>query len=316
MTLAAIDLGSNSFRLLVGTITAGEIAVLEKRTITTRLGAGLTAGGRLSTAAMDRALDALTDFAAIMRRHRVRHLLACGTEALRRAANSDGFLARAVAVIEAPVRIISPDREARLTLAGCLHGAPLSPGPLRLVDSGGASTECIAAIVHSAAPYEVQWLDSVAVGAVTLTERFFSAPQPPYPLAEARAWLDHLFVRTAWATRTAPDIRLVAAGGTATALAALDLALERYQPGLVHGHRLDGAALAALVRRLAALGTEERNRLPALGRGRGEIILAGAVLIERLTAALGADTITVSDRGLLEGIFLAAARGEDLWLSP
>lgn len=293
---AAIDLGSNSFRLLIAALqTNGTIQTLAKELITVRLGQDLHATGNLSPEAMDRGLAALTLFAEHLAVHQPCCLRICATHALRVAANRAEFLTAAARLLGQPVEVIDGHAEAALALAG-VRQAVSRDTPLMVADVGGGSSEVI-------------WENgviSLTIGAVNLTERFLAPEQPPSPAALAK-------VRAAIADTTSginlpalpPSAILAGSGGTATALAALDLRLTAYDEAKVQGHCLSLARLRELIDQLAHLDATGRNQLPGLDQGRGEILLAGALIYEHLLTKLGAATLTVSDAGLLEGILLS-----------
>lgn len=289
---AAIDLGSNSFRLLIATSQPdGTLLPLAKELITVRLGQNLHATGTLSQEAMERGLAAIARFAVLLQQHQPRRLRICATHALRVAANRAEFLTRAVRILGQPVEVLDGHQEAALALAGVRHAVG-NDTPLCMIDVGGGSSELI-------------WdggVTSLTIGAVNLTERFL--PSTPPTQADLTA------VRTAIAAPSAgsdlpalpPQTLLVGSGGTATALAALDLGLATYDEARVQGHRLPLTRLQELIAHLARLDAAGRNQLPGLDHGRGEILLAGALVYEALLTQLNAATLTVSDAGLLEGI--------------
>ncbi|MEW6595329.1 MAG: Ppx/GppA phosphatase family protein [Thermodesulfobacteriota bacterium] len=290
---AAIDLGSNSFRLLIATLRPnGAMQPLVKKLITVRLGQGLHTTGRLDQEAMARGLEALARFAALLDAHHPQRLRACATHALRTAANRDEFLAPAARLLGQPIEVIDGHTEAALALAG-VRQAVGGDAHLLVADVGGGSSELIGE----------GGVTSLAIGTVSLTERFLTPTPPPTPESLAA-------VRTAIAAAVSesilpflpPGTLLVGSGGTATALAALDLGLITYDESKVQGHRLPLARLRELTGQLARLDAQGRNQLPGLDQGRGEILLAGALIYEHLLTKLSAATLTVSDAGLLEGI--------------
>lgn len=292
---AAIDLGSNSFRLLIAVLQSnGTMQLLTKELITVRLGQDLHATSNLSPEAMERGLGALTRFTEYLRKHQPYRLRVCATHALRIATNRAEFLTTAAKLLGQPVEVIDGHTEATLALAGVRHG--LGRGmPLIMADVGGGSSELI-------------WdggVISLPMGAVNLTERFLP-PEPPTSRALAT-------IRAAIAAATSETklpalpqgATLAGSGGTATALAALDLGLTAYDATRVQGHCLSLTRLRELIDQLARLDVAGRNHLPGLDQGRGEILLAGALIYQHLLPLLDATALTVSDAGLLEGILLS-----------
>ncbi len=290
---AAIDLGTNSFRLLIAAIRPdGTLEPLAKELRTVRLGQNLHATGQLSPAAISRGLDALSRFAEHLAAYRPHRMRVCATHALRRATNRAAFLSEAEHLLGQAVEVIDGHTEATLALAG-VRQAMGGDAPLLVADVGGGSSELI-------------WeggVTSLPIGAVNLTERFLPSGCLPAEaaLAQVRAAIAEATEGIALPTLP-PAGLLVGSGGTATALAALDLGLTTYDASRVQGHLLPLARLQALLDRLARLDAAGRNALPGLDQGRGELLLAGGLIYEHLLTRLAAPALTVSDAGLLEGI--------------
>ncbi|MFA6284519.1 MAG: Ppx/GppA phosphatase family protein [Desulfurivibrionaceae bacterium] len=306
MTIACgMDIGTNSFRLLVAEVEEGRLHPLAQDLVTVRLGEGLGVNGVLTPAAMLRADAALARFARKMAPYPVRHVRACATHAVRKAANREDFLQRGEALIGVRVEVLSGEEEARLALLGALSGLPAEGPryPLLLVDVGGGSTEVILQGTAGSKP----WVMSLPLGAVGLSEE--SGADCEAMREKIRATLAPA-LRSMAQEKVAGQISLlIASGGTATSLAALALGLKRYDAHRVQNYILRQEGLHDLVASLAAISPRQRNGLPGLADGRGEIILAGALILQELQQAL-ASPVRVSDAGLLEGILLSgAARG-------
>jgi len=301
---AGIDLGSNTFRLLVAKHAAGRLEVLAKEMATVRLGRGLEETGLLHEESMQNGLEVLHTFREILAGYRPQSLRICGTYALRQARNSPFFLGRAEKILQHPVDIISGEEEARLSFAGVLAGStsPFS-GPLLLADVGGGSTELVFAVSPAGEPKAT----SIPLGVVGLTEKFITTPHPsPAALDSLLAETLHgAFARLALMQKEQP-VLILGCGGTATSMAALDLELSAYNASLVHGHVLPGPSVEKLWKRLIALPADKRNALPCLGGGRGEILPAGIRIYYVLVKLLQQDRMRVSDSGLLEGITLSS----------
>jgi len=299
---ASIDLGSNSFRLLVAACSSGNVEVIEKRLITVRLGQGLEKNNCLHQQAMERGLDVLHSFRKVLDMHRVQSIRICGTEALRQAGNSQTFLLAAKKILQYEIEIISGVEEARLSLTGALSGGVGLSGPILLADVGGGSTELIHASTLTGPPR----VATIGLGAVNLTEKFLV--EPLYDIADMDKLLTEEIGNTLKGLNISEKykaVEIIGSGGTATSLAALDLNLNTYEESLVHGHTVHERSMEQLWHRLIALPTPERNRLPCLGDGRGEILPAGLRVYQTLLKLLKHDRIRVSDSGLLEGILLS-----------
>jgi len=303
--VAAIDLGSNTFRMLVVECSGDRFMVLAKRTASVRFSRGLAANGCLGEDAMERGLVVLRTFRKILARYQPQHLRICGTEALRRATNSGVFLRRAEEILQQPVDIINGEEEARLCLTGALAGwhKPLS-GPLLLVDVGGGSTELILAEYPAG---EVR-MTSVGLGVVGLTEKYLGTGPPDVDRLDIHLTVTLSAALENLTPRQKKGVGLITGcGGTATSMAALDLKLHSYDASLVHGHVLQDTSIHRLWEKLAVLSAGQRNRLPGLGAGRGEILPAGIRIYQVLLQLLQQDRLRVSDTGLLEGILLSSA---------
>ena len=304
MTIACgMDIGSNSFRLLVAEVYDGRLHPLAHDLLTVRLGEGLGASGLLTPAALLRAEAALARFARKMAPYPVRHVRACATHAVRMAANREEFLQRAEALIGVRVEVLSGEEEARLALSGALSGLPEEQHryPLVLVDVGGGSSE----IILRATPGSEPRVISLPLGAVGLSEEFGADLAPMRKKIQAA--LAPALRSIAEGKMVDQGSLLVASGGTATSLAALALGLDRYDALRVQNYHLSPARLQTLVARLISLSPGERNGLPALAEGRGEIIVAGAMVLQEAQQTLASRSLLVSDAGLLEGILLSGA---------
>jgi exopolyphosphatase/guanosine-5'-triphosphate,3'-diphosphate pyrophosphatase len=301
--IASIDIGTNTVRLLAAEVRDNKIIreVLNLRE-TARLGEGLKKGGKIRPEARERTIRTLSQFANKMLDAGVKGVSAVGTEALRKASDAAEFLKEAREEAGIELRVISAEEEARLTLLGVrsgLSGLALD-GKKLIIDIGGGSTEFI---------LTEDWYNhktiSLPIGAVNLFERFllndppvslemanltaFCAGQVMAPLKDFLAGMKPLLIGTA---------------GTITTLAAVDLALELYDPLKVTGYSIGRDRVAVLEGRLAALPKESRRLIAGIEPGREDIILSGTVLLGVIMDAAQADKITVCDSGLREGNLL------------
>jgi exopolyphosphatase/guanosine-5'-triphosphate,3'-diphosphate pyrophosphatase len=281
---AAVDIGTNSVRLLVARVEEGKVIPLCRRLVTTRLGEGLEPGAPLRGAARQRTLQALGGFARLMAGFRPEVVQAVATSAVREAGNGAEFAAAAARVLGAPVRVISGEEEARLSYLGAVWGLGLDRAVV--VDIGGGSTELTYprgdALVSRSCP----------VGAVRCTAARASRPDVERALAPITAGVPQ-------------DLPLVGVGGTVTTLAAVEMGLVPYDPDRVHGSRLSAPEVDRLYARLAGLDLAERRRVPGLQPERADIILAGTMILQVLLAYLGRPEIVVSEADLLYALVLA-----------
>jgi exopolyphosphatase / guanosine-5'-triphosphate,3'-diphosphate pyrophosphatase len=297
--LAAIDLGTNTVRLLVVEASGAAWRALHEEQRLTRLGEGQAGTGILQPAAMRRTAEVVAAFCRWAEDLGVHDVRIVATSAVRAAANGGEFLAQVHSSSGRQVRVISGEEEARLILLGVTQGLPDLNGHFLLFDIGGGSTEFVLSRAGRA-PKAV----SVKLGVVELAERFMD--QGPVDDTRYDAMAAEVGARLA-AGLTEPILRhgapaLVGSAGTVTTLAALDLGPESYDPAGVHGHRLTRVVVAGLVARLAALSLAERAALPCLEPGRADLIIPGAAICLAALDRLGFDALVVSDRGLREGI--------------
>jgi len=277
--VAAIDLGTNSTRLLVADAN-GTLEEVVRRLRITRLGEGVDERRRLLPVPIARVRNVLSEYRRELERLGAERTLCIATSAVRDAENGEAFLGEIEWSYGFTTRLLSGDEEAELTLRGI--GAA-EPGTL-VVDIGGGSTE-------------VQVVDgdvrvSLDVGCVRMTERF--GEDVDAIRAHIRGLLPDASVE-----------RAIGVAGTVTTLAALDLGLTEYDPGRTHGHVLSRDAVGEQTQRLAALTVEERAKL--IEPGRAPVIVAGAAILVEILDRYGLDAIEASERDILHGAALAAA---------
>jgi len=300
MVAAVIDVGSNSVLLLTVALEPDRPArAVDEALATTRLGRGLRPGGTLDRGGRERTAAAVAAFAARARAAGASRTWAFATGAARDAADGRDFAAELAVLTGVPVEVLAGEREARLAYETVRAGVDLGDGAVVVADVGGRTTE-------------------LALGAGDGTVVTASLPLGALALAEMHgAHLASLAASTAGvaasgllAAAHTRHARLAASGGTATALAAVDLGLTGHAPRRVHGHVLGRGTVAALTARLAAMPDEQRSRLPGLDAERAAILPAGAVVLERIAAAMGASEIVVSAHGVRHGYLAAALAAE------
>ncbi len=313
---AALDLGTNNCRLLVGAPTGDGFRVLDSFSRIVRLGEGLHHTGRLSQTAMDRAIAALHGCAARLARRPVRAVRAIATEACRRAVNGGEFLARAQRETGLPIDVISSREEAELALESC---APLlHDGGRRalLFDIGGGSTELVWVRLpqHGEAPQLIGYV-SMPVGVVTLAERFGAAGQTAEGFdAMVDDVAERLYafesVHRIGQELCQGGVRMVGTSGTVTTLAGIVLNLPRYSRPAVDGAVLSRDDAEAALARLRTLGREGLARHPCIGPDRAEFVLPGCAIFAAIHHIWPTPEIVVADRGLREGMLLRMIRAE------
>jgi len=281
--VGAIDLGTNSTRLLVADVEDGRVETVARGLEITRLGEGVDERRLLLPTAVARVRNVLTDYRRRLEELGAERALAVATSAVRDAENGEAFLGEVEWSYGFATRLLTGDEEARLTYRGVAAGRALDEATL-VVDIGGGSTELIQADRHA----------SIDVGCVRLTERF--GEDAGEIESHVRERLPALDARGA-----------IGVAGTITTLAALDLGLAEHDPDRVHGHALSAGAVTEQLERLAALPLEERRRLPGLEPERAPVIVAGAAILRAILAAYGLDGVEASEHDLLHGAALEAA---------
>jgi exopolyphosphatase/guanosine-5'-triphosphate,3'-diphosphate pyrophosphatase len=287
--VAAVDLGTNTTRLLVAEVVDARVDELHRETRITRLGEGVDARGRLLPAPIARVRNVLSDYRRTLEQLGAERTLAVATSAVRDAENGEAFLGEVEWSYGFATRLLSGDEEAQLTR----RGVDPKPGTL-VVDIGGGSTELIVDDFHT----------SLDIGSVRYTERFIRSDPPDARELDECARAVRAILEERAQIKAA---RAIGVAGTVTTLAALDLELEHYDRARVHGHRLTATGARAQLGRLAALPLQERRELPAIEPERAAVIVAGAVILVSILDHFALDEITVSERDILDGIALAAA---------
>ena len=300
---AVIDVGTNSVKFHVGERSAdGTWRTVVDRAEVTRLGDGLTAGGRLAPEAAGRTIEAVADMADEARRERAVAVVAVGTAGLRMAADRDEFVDAVRRRCGVVVEIISGEEEARLAARAATAGLA-EPGALVVFDTGGGSSQFTFGSVTFGRDDQVDEQFSVPVGAVRLTERFgLDGVVPEQVLTEVAHEIGAGFARLDGRDR--PDL-LIGMGGAVTNLAAVRHGLSDYDPEVVHGTVLDRAEVERQIELYRTRDADGRRRdVVGLQPSRAEVILAGACIVRAVLDLLGTDSLTVSDGGLRHGVLV------------
>ncbi|MGI8456985.1 MAG: exopolyphosphatase [Propionibacteriaceae bacterium] len=313
MTVAAIDCGTNSIRLLIADPDgSGGLIERERRLEIVRLGQGIDATGQFHPDALRRTFEAVETYAAVIAAHDVGtadlHFVA--TSASRDARNRDEFFAGVQARLGVAPDVISGATEAQLSFVGALSQLPYGPqhypDPILVVDVGGGSTELVVGRADGTIVHAV----SLDMGSVRITERFLTQSPPGlHQITAAMQYVDGLLGSAGidlGAVRT-----WVGVAGTATTLAAVHLNLTSYDRTQVHGAVIDTRSLHRLLDRLGALSAEQIRRFPSMHPGRADVITGGAVIADRIGRRVGTDQWLISESDILDGIALALLRAQE-----
>ena len=319
---AAVDIGTNNCRLLVAQRQGNSFRVVDSHSQIARLGEGLHETGRLSDAAMDRALDAMTQIARKLEAKSVKHVRCIATEACRKAENGPEFVKRVRDKTGLNLTIIPAKEEAKLALIGCQDLIAPDAKFVLVVDTGGGSTELSwvnAKVAREAGLHGIMrrapiqgWV-SLPLGVVTLSEAFeHLGEEAAYP-----AMLNHAReVLSTWKqcteagralTRNASH--LIGTSGTVTCLAGVHMNLTRYRRDAIDGTWLNKAEGLSVIQRLRDIGMAGRCELPTIGEERAGLMLSGCAIVEAIWDVFPTDRMRIADRGLREGLLLSMMHG-------
>jgi exopolyphosphatase/guanosine-5'-triphosphate,3'-diphosphate pyrophosphatase len=304
MRVAVVDIGTNSTRLLVADVRDdGRVDELERRSVVTRLGQGVDAGGALADDAIGRVLATLGEYRDAIERHGAQRALAVLTSAVRDASNGPAFERRVRDEFGLDARTIGGAEEARLTFRGATSERDSgAPAPVVVIDIGGGSTELV---VGSRG--DVRFHASTQAGVVRHTERHLHGDPPG--AAELSAL--HNDVRETFAAAVPADVRTstraaIAVAGTPTSLAAIDQDLDPYDATRVHGYRLALQRCEELLAELAAMPEHERALVRGLQPARAPTIVAGTAMLIEALRLFGLQSAEVSEHDILRGAALEA----------
>ncbi len=321
---AALDLGTNSCRMLIARPRGSYLHVVDSFSKTVQLGQGLGASGRLSRASMGRTVQALRVCQQKLQRHGVARMRLVATEACRRASNAPEFIRTVERETGLRLEIIAPEEEARLAVVSCAPLIDPATENLLVVDIGGGSTELVW-IDLAAVPPEgraravlalgpglrgaaggarvVDWI-SVPIGVATLHEAFADVQSDAARFA-LMSWHfeENLTGFSPYNAETRREgFQIIGTSGTVTTVAATHLGLRRYDRTRVDGLTMTSAQIDGVIREYLALGPEGRRTDPRIGRERHTLIMSGAAILQALMRVWPTDALSVADRGLREGL--------------
>jgi len=294
-TVAAIDVGTNSTNLLVVDEHGAELT----RVITsTRLGEGLQSTGELSLEAMTRTIEVITSYIATAQSLGATKIQIVGTAACRRARNKAAFIELVREKTQLTLEVLSESDEAAVTFSGALIGLPTIDAPTLVIDIGGGSTE------YTVGTESLEIFASIPFGAVTSTDSHISSdlPRPEDLTNLIGAVSDELEDITRDHPVVGSPIRTVGVAGTIVTIAAVELGLHEFDDAALHGMALSREAVEDVFRTVATEPLALRVQNPGLGPDRADIIVAGCCILVATMRCLHLSEITVSTRGLLDGV--------------
>ncbi|WP_189680905.1 Ppx/GppA phosphatase family protein [Seohaeicola zhoushanensis] len=328
---AALDLGTNSCRMLIAQPKGSGFHVVDSFSKSVQLGSGLERTGRLSRSSMARTVQALRICQQKLKRNKVSRMRLVTTEACRRARNAGEFIQMVRHETGMALEVIQPEEEARLAVISCAPLVSTRTDQLLVVDIGGGSTELV-------------WIDLTNVPnrdrprAIMRLHAGFHPPESPFPAARVVDWISvplgvatlrdqfsdveddaARFALMSWhfeenLAEFAPyrddiarrgQFQIVGTSGTVTTVAASHLGLKRYDRTKVDGLRMTSDQIDAVIRRYLALGPAGRLKDPRIGEDRQALIMSGSAILQALLRCWPTDRLSVADRGLREGLLYA-----------
>ncbi|RFP89351.1 Ppx/GppA family phosphatase [Rhodobacteraceae bacterium 63075] len=327
---AALDLGTNSCRMLIAQPKGSQFHVVDSYSKSVQLGSGLESTGRLSRGSMNRTIQALKTCQQKLRRHKVRRMRLVATAACRRARNAGEFMAKIKRETGLALDIITPEEEARLAVVSCAPLVSTKTEQLLVVDIGGGSTELVwidiahvprrerpKAIMRLHTGFKsdtglfpaakvVDWI-SVPLGVATLKDQFVDVEDDSARFA-LMSWFfeENLADFAPYKDEQSRErFQIVGTSGTVTTVAASHLGLRRYDRTKVDGLRMTSEQIDAVIRDYLHLGPEGRRRDPRIGQDRQALIMSGSAILQALLRCWPTDRLSVADRGLREGLLYA-----------
>jgi exopolyphosphatase/guanosine-5'-triphosphate,3'-diphosphate pyrophosphatase len=301
--VAAIDVGTNSTRLLVAEERPGGFRPIDRRMKITRLGQGVDSTGRLSREALRRTLMTVADYIAACGEYGVGVVRVTGTSAVRDARNRDEFFDGVTQLTGRAPELLSGEQEARATFLGT--ASDLAGGPKLVVDIGGGSTELI---VGDGEPERLVSLD---IGCVRMFEKhLFSDPPSADELESMRAEIRSELEGAKSEVDVSAGAQLIGVAGTVTQLATLKAGVPVYDPDVTHHAVMSHGDVRLLARRLESLPYDQRSRIKGLDPGRVDVIVAGAEILLAVMEVFDFAEVLVSERDILDGLVIQLFESE------
>ena len=312
MRLAAIDIGTNSTRLLISDFSDSGSKILERTMETTRIGRNIGSTGKISRSSADDTLKTLIRFKDLMKKHDVLKYRAVGTSAVREAKNSHWLTSYIYENSGIMIDTITGDEEAYLSFNGASKGLSLPPEDqfrkILVLDIGGGSTEFILGDPGSKTGPHIDIVKSLNIGSVVLTEKFIKGTLPEIDELERLELYIRSSIREVVENITREkDIKVVGVAGTITTLAAIDLKLDEYDWQKIHRHELSYKWVKDIYKILCGTDLDERKKVTGLAPGRADIIISGTAILLEILKMLDKKILIVSEQDILDGIIYSLA---------
>lgn len=327
---AALDLGTNSCRMLIATPEGSHFRIVDAFSKPVRLGLELERTGFLSKSGISRTVQALHVCAKKLKNHGVKNRRLIATEACRRAVNGDRFMGRIKAETGLSLEIIAPEEEARLAVVGCAPLVAADAKQVLVIDIGGGSTELVwvdirevddlrkidammrlkpsqvkEALKDENGARVVDWI-SIPLGVATLLQRYSDVVDDAAKFALMACYFEEMldnFTPYNDESDTLMDgLQVIGTSGTVTTIGAVHLGLQRYDRNIVDGMRMRAIDVDKVINQFLHLGPEGRRAEPGIGRDRAQLIMSGSAILQTILRIWPSDNIRVADRGLREGM--------------
>lgn len=297
MRLAAIDIGTNSTRILISEKKGSSFNTLLRDMNITRLGKDLLKSKKISDSSAKRTCDVLRDYKDKIDQSNVKKVRVIGTSALRQASNSNMFLEMVKRLTGLDVDVIDGEEEARLSFSGVASIQEFAgeKNYLLIIDIGGGSTEFILGN-HAEG---LKFIKSIEMGSVSVTERF---NPNKVNLSDLNRYIDEELKKVLNRLSDYDLSKIIGLAGTITTLAAIDLRLDDYDRDKIHLHKLKLEKVDKILDILLNRDLEQRKKIIGLDPGRADIIVAGTAILVRILRNLNFNIITVSESDILDGI--------------
>src|SRR4030043_1185748 len=307
MKLAAIDIGTNSTRLLITDYRNKEFFPLERKMEITRLGKSVDKNKTIQKDSARKTLEVLSGYWRMLKDYDVKKYRAVGTSAVRKASNRDWFVSYIFEHLGMTIDVLSGREEAKLDFNGAVRNVvsnhpvlkPETGAAILVLDVGGGSTEFILGDCNCS----LELVRSIDLGSVSLTERFIGSGIPDNDdLNKMRYYISNKLEETIGKIKTHKSLFIIGVAGTITTLAAIDLKLKVYDSEKIHNHVLDFERIEEIQLQLCRLNLKEKKQVKGLDPARADIIIGGTEIVLMILKMLDRKEIIVSERDILDGI--------------
>ncbi len=337
---AALDLGTNSCRMLIAEPEGAHFRIVDAFSKSVRLGLDLERTGALSSAGINRTLQALHVCSHKLRRLKVKNTRLVATEACRRASNGEKFMNRIRGETGLKLEVIAPDEEARLAVISCSPLLEQKAEQVLVVDIGGGSTELVwidfsevepelrrkamiglrpglSSVQELPGARIVDWI-SVPLGVATLMQRYSDVQEDGAKFALMSCYFEEMLedftpYQDLVDASVLEGLQIIGTSGTVTTLGAMHLGLRRYDRSKVDGLKMRTDDVNRVIDRFLELGPDGRKVEPGIGKDRAELIMSGSAILQTLLRVWPTNYIRVADRGLREGMLFSMMETDGVW---